>query len=92
MVIGSDLSLENELTSEVDMLEKRTNDYLTSLWLSRPTDSNSAYIEIHAGSGGTEACDWASMLARMYTRWAQSRNFSGKCYLFISNSGTDKKV
>ncbi|KAK7676879.1 hypothetical protein QCA50_020135 [Cerrena zonata] len=76
MVTSLDLSMENELTAEVDALAKRTNEYLVSLWLSRPTDMNSAYVDIHAGSGGTEACDWASMLARMYIRWAQSRNFS----------------
>ena len=72
-----DLSTENELMSEVSSLEKRMNEYLISLWLSRPTDINSAYIDIHAGSGGTEACDWASMLARMYTKWAYSRDFKG---------------
>lgn len=43
--------------------------------LSGETDGNDAFIEIHAGAGGTESCDWASMLARMYTRWAESRGF-----------------
>lgn len=48
---------------------------MVGLWLSEDVDANSAYIDIHAGSGGTEACDWAAMLARMYTRWAHSQNF-----------------
>ena len=39
------------------------------------TDPNDAFLEIKAGAGGTEACDWASMLARMYVRWAESRGF-----------------
>ena len=39
------------------------------------TDSNDAFLEIKSGAGGTEACDWASMLARMYVRWAESRGF-----------------
>lgn len=39
------------------------------------TDSNDAFLEIKSGAGGTEACDWASMLARMYMRWAESRGF-----------------
>ena len=78
MGTSSDLSMEDEMVSEVNALEKRASEYLISLWLSRPIDVNSAYIDIHAGSGGTEACDWASMLARMYTKWAQSRGFSGK--------------
>lgn len=50
---------------------------MVGLWLSEDVDANSAYIDIHAGSGGTEACDWAAMLARMYTRWAHSQNFEG---------------
>ena len=39
--------------------------------LSGEVDGNDAYLEVHAGSGGTEAQDWASMLFRMYTRWAE---------------------
>ena len=43
--------------------------------LSGETDSNDAFIEVHSGAGGTESCDWASMLARMYVRWAEARGF-----------------
>ena len=43
--------------------------------LSGETDGNDAFLEIHAGAGGTESCDWASMLARMYIRWAERRGF-----------------
>ncbi|HCK20456.1 peptide chain release factor 2 [Thalassospira tepidiphila] len=43
--------------------------------LSGEADSNDAYLEIHAGAGGTEAQDWASMLARMYYRWAESKGY-----------------
>lgn len=39
------------------------------------TDGNDAFLEIKSGAGGTEACDWAQMLARMYVRWAESRGF-----------------
>ena len=38
-------------------------------------DSNDAFLEINAGAGGTEACDWAQMLSRMYMRWAESRGY-----------------
>ncbi|MGR3636361.1 MAG: peptide chain release factor 2 [Shimia sp.] len=44
--------------------------------LNGETDGNDAFLEIKSGAGGTEACDWASMLARMYVRWAESRGFS----------------
>lgn len=43
--------------------------------LSGEADSNDTYLEIHAGAGGTESQDWASMLLRMYTRWAERRRF-----------------
>jgi len=43
--------------------------------LSGEADSNDAYLEIHAGAGGTEAQDWASMMARMYYRWAESKKY-----------------
>ncbi|MEO9337011.1 peptide chain release factor 2 [Mesorhizobium sp. SB112] len=43
--------------------------------LSGEADSNDTYVEVHAGAGGTESQDWASMLLRMYTRWAERRRF-----------------
>lgn len=44
--------------------------------LSGEADSNDAYIEVHAGAGGTESQDWASMLQRMYMRWAEKKGYS----------------
>ncbi|WP_421704036.1 peptide chain release factor 2 [Aliiroseovarius sp.] len=44
--------------------------------LSGETDGNDAFLEIKSGAGGTEACDWASMLARMYVRWAEKRGYT----------------
>jgi peptide chain release factor 2 len=43
--------------------------------LSGEADANDAFVEIHAGAGGTESCDWARMLFRMYARWAERRKF-----------------
>jgi peptide chain release factor 2 len=43
--------------------------------LSGEADNNNTYLEVHAGAGGTESQDWASMLLRMYTRWAEQRGF-----------------
>ena len=43
--------------------------------LSGEADANDTYLEIHAGAGGTESQDWAAMLLRMYTRWAERRRF-----------------
>ncbi len=43
--------------------------------LSGPHDKNNAIVSIHAGAGGTESCDWAELLLRMYTRWAERRGW-----------------
>ncbi|MCP5404719.1 MAG: peptide chain release factor 2 [Pseudomonadaceae bacterium] len=56
------------LVGEADKLE-------TQCLLSGEADANNAYLEIHAGAGGTESCDWAGMLLRMYSRWAERQGF-----------------
>ncbi len=43
--------------------------------LGEPEDGNNAFLSIHAGAGGTESCDWAEMLLRMYTRWAEQEGY-----------------
>src|SRR3981081_4261514 len=43
--------------------------------LSGEADSNDSYLEVHAGAGGTESQDWANMLLRMYTRWAEQHGY-----------------
>ena len=58
----------SELNAEIDSLE-------TKKYFSRETDPNNAFLDIQSGSGGTEAQDWAEMLYRMYTRWAEDMNF-----------------
>ncbi len=60
------------LTSLKDLAQKLQ---LESL-LSGEADGNSAFLEVHAGSGGTEAQDWARMLLRMYTRWAEQHGYN----------------
>ncbi len=47
-----------------------------STLLTGPYDKNNAIVTLHSGAGGTEACDWVSMLLRMYLRWAEKHNFS----------------
>ncbi|PKM98367.1 MAG: peptide chain release factor 2 [Elusimicrobia bacterium HGW-Elusimicrobia-3] len=57
-------------------VEKKLRILDFELKLSDPNDKLDAIISIHAGAGGTEACDWAQMLLRMYTRWAEQKGFS----------------
>ena len=56
------------------LVEKAAQKELEAL-LDGETDGNDSFLEIKSGAGGTEACDWAQMLARMYVRWAESRGF-----------------
>jgi len=56
-------------------LQKAISDYELEQLLAGPFDHGNAFITIHAGVGGTEACDWANMLLRMYTRWAEKRGY-----------------
>ena len=78
-----DVSIEENDDSSIDEISKEVNEIsimVEELEFSRmftnKMDSSSAYIEIQSGSGGTEAQDWAEMLLRMYTKWAESRDFT----------------
>ncbi len=51
------------------------NEFELELLLNGPYDKNNAILEIHSGAGGTESQDWASMLLRMYTRWAEKKGY-----------------
>ena len=65
----------NEADETLDRLETEAESLeLTSL-LSGPLDANNAYLTLNAGAGGTESCDWADMLHRMYTRYAERHGF-----------------
>lgn len=56
-------------------LETDVRDYELKSLLCQEADGNDAFLEIHAGAGGTEAQDWADMLMRMYTRWAEKKGY-----------------
>ena len=56
--------------------------------LSGEADSNDTYLEVHSGAGGTESQDWANMLLRMYTRWAERSKFK-VCLLYTSDAADE---
>ena len=72
-----------ELIPEIDQMMKEFvqtyEDIRMKTLLSGEYDRNNAIVSLHAGAGGTESCDWAAMLYRMYTRWADKKGFSGVC-------------
>jgi len=70
-----DESALSDLEAEVEELEKRLADHEFQLALSGKHDKDDAILAIHAGAGGTEAQDWASMLLRMYLRWAEKHGY-----------------
>ncbi|SES71156.1 peptide chain release factor 2 [Salinibacillus kushneri] len=70
-----DPELRQELEEEVQNVTNDLNEFELYMLLSEPYDKNNAILELHPGAGGTESQDWASMLLRMYTRWAESKDF-----------------
>jgi peptide chain release factor 2 len=66
---------EEELDQLYIRLENNLEDLEVKSALSDPEDTLGVILKINAGAGGTESCDWASMLERMYTMWAQSKRF-----------------
>ncbi len=70
-----DDEMQNEIFSLLEILEKQVSIAELEALLCGEADANDAYLEIHAGSGGTEAQDWAEMLLRMYVRWAEKKEF-----------------
>lgn len=67
----SDAASLKHLEDEASTLEKELGELEFQKLLSGPNDRNSAILSINAGAGGTESCDWASMLLRMYQRWSE---------------------
>ena len=85
--LSSNISMLNDIKSDdIELLFLVEEDYYDigrliekatlDTYLSGEYDNNNAIMEIHAGAGGTESCDWAMMLYRMYTRYASKNNYS----------------
>jgi peptide chain release factor 2 len=70
-----DKAVAEEAEAQLQALRRRAEAMKLESMLSGEADSNDAYLEIHAGAGGTESQDWAAMLERMYTRWAERRGY-----------------
>lgn len=71
-----DPAMAAETVAEYRAWVARLEEFELLTLLNGPYDSAGCYITIHAGAGGTEACDWASMLMRMYMRWCERRGFN----------------
>jgi peptide chain release factor 2 len=76
LVLEPDAEMEAELSAEVERIGASLEELRLRSLLSQPDDFRDAQIEISAGAGGTEAQDWAQMLMRMYTRWAERHGYT----------------
>ncbi|MDP1587833.1 MAG: peptide chain release factor 2 [Prosthecobacter sp.] len=84
---AGDMDTWREVDQEHTKLENDVSAFELSQLLSGPFDRGNAFITIHSGAGGTEACDWADMQMRMYQRWCQRRGY--KVELIDHESGDD---
>lgn len=72
----NDESLIPEIEEELKVFEETFENIRIQTLLSGEYDKDNAIVTLHAGAGGTESCDWANMLYRMYSRWAERKGFS----------------
>ncbi len=75
----------DRLTSEMERLELQ-------IYLNKPEDRLGCFLHIHAGAGGTESCDWAAMLGRMYTRYAERSGFNVEVVDEVDGEGAGYKT
>lgn len=87
-----DDSLEAEISSEFNKIKVEFERLSILNLLSDEVDKNGAFLTIHAGAGGTEACDWAQMLCRMYTRWAENKGYKIEVVDILESEGGIKSV
>lgn len=89
---SEDASLEAELKESLTETTKIYEHESIMNLLSGEVDNSSAFLTIHSGVGGTEACDWAYMLSRMYTMWAEKRGFKIETVDILEAEGGIKSV
>lgn len=85
-------SLEAEIDNNVRKLEHKFEKLRVLELLGGEFDANSAFLTIHSGAGGTEACDWVGMLLRMYTRWTETQEYTCNTVDLLEAEGGIKSV
>ncbi len=84
---ANDPSVLQESETEIERARQAVEDAELAVMLSQPEDSCSAVLSINAGAGGTESCDWASMLLRMYLRYCEKRGFKTELVDYTDGDG-----
>ena len=85
-----DQEVVSDAEEAIANLRKRAAQAEIEALLNGEADGNDTYLEINAGAGGTESCDWAAILARMYVRWAEKRGY--KVELLSENPGDEAGI
>lgn len=91
-VEASDDSMIPEIEASLESVKQRFEKLSIVNMMSDEVDINGAFLTIHAGAGGTEACDWAQMLSRMYVRWAEQRGYKIDTVDMLEADGGIKSV
>ncbi len=89
---SNDESVEEELQEMYTKAKEKFDNLNTLSLLSGEVDRNDAFITIHSGAGGTEACDWANMLNRMYVRWAERHQYKVQIVDLLEAEGGIKSI
>ena len=76
--LEEDLEVVKDAENALKALAKTAGEKELEALLDGEADSNDTFLEINSGAGGTESCDWALMLARMYVRWAEKKGYTGE--------------
>lgn len=87
----NDESIVEEVKTAIEDFIKSFEDMRVATLLRGEYDRENAILTLHAGAGGTESCDWANMLFRMYCRWADSKGFSYEIIDFLDGEETGYK-
>jgi peptide chain release factor 2 len=75
---GTQVTAFREVQQEYESVQRELEHFELKMLLSGEFDKNNAFLTIHAGAGGTESCDWADMLLRMYQRWIERNELSSQ--------------
>ncbi len=87
----NDESSFEDIKHELNLLQPIIRDLELKILMSGETDQNSAYLSINSGAGGTEACDWAQMLYRMYVRYAEAKGYRAEVLAMTEGEGAGIK-
>jgi peptide chain release factor 2 len=91
-VAEEEADLETEISATAAALQRTCAKLQQLEWMAGPHDAAGCFLTVHAGAGGTEACDWVAMLLRMYTRWAERHEFKVEIIDLMEVEGGVKSV